>query len=143
MGDRAVSQFLSALRVELVDEQAGIWKLDAPLVYESDLLGRTITVPAGFATDFASVPRIPVVYLAAGGKGERAAVAHDWAYSAQFCDRQTADRLLREALRATGYSAALAGLFYAAVRAFGASHWTAPNVPQPDHVQAAMSAAAS
>jgi hypothetical protein len=126
-----VSRFLSALDTRLVNEQKGLWALLHPLVYFSDTLGRTVTVPAGFVTDYASVPRLPLVYLAAGGKGDRAAVVHDWAYSTQMVDRATADAVLREALLACGYSPMLAGAFYAAVRAFGASHWNAPNQPQP------------
>lgn len=133
-----MSRFLSALCVEDVDEFAGTWRLTAPLVFQSNILGQTITVPAGFVTDFASVPRLPFVYLAEGGKGEKAATLHDWAYTSQFVSREQADALLREALLACGYSSFTAGLFYAAVRVGGGSHWKAPNQPQPPHVQAAM-----
>lgn len=138
-----MSRFLCSLDVELVDEAAGTWKLTAQLSYSSDLLGRVVTVPPGFVTDFASVPRAPFLYLAAGGKGDRAAVIHDWAYSTQFVDRATADKLLREALLATGYSDMLANAFYLAVRGFGESHWKLPNQPQAPIVQAAMSIAAA
>lgn len=138
-----MSRFLRPLDVELVDEAAGIWQLTSPLQYSSDLLGRVITVPAGFRSDFASVPRAPFLYLAAGGKGDRAATLHDWAYSSQFVDRATADKLLREALLATGYSDLLANAFYLAVRGFGESHWKLPNQPQTQPVQAAMDMAAA
>jgi hypothetical protein len=133
-----VSHYITPLQVEDVDEFAGTWRLTGPLVFVSDLLLRTITVPQGFVTDFASVPRLPVIYLAEGGKGEKAATLHDWAYSSQFVPREQADALLREALLACGYSAFTAGLFYAAVRMGGASHWKAPNVPQTPEVAAAM-----
>jgi hypothetical protein len=129
-----MSRFLTPLQVQEVDEFANLWKLLAPLRYQSDLLGRVVEVPAGFVTDFASVPRLPFVFLAEGGKGDQAAVAHDWAYSTRFVDRATADALLREALLATGYGQITAGAFYAAVRMFGQSHWTAENVPQSPEV---------
>jgi hypothetical protein len=133
-----MSEFMTRLCVEEVDEFAGIWQLTHPLVYRSDLLGRTLTVPGDFQTDFASVPRLPVVYLAAGGRGDRAAVVHDWLYSTQCVDRSTADKVLREALLASGYSDMLANAFYVAVRSFGESHWKLPNLPQSDAVSAAM-----
>jgi hypothetical protein len=135
-----VSEFLTSLRVEETDELKGLWTLLADFSYRSDLLGRVLTVPQGFVTDFASVPRLPFVYLAAGGKGDKAAVIHDWAYSTQFCDRATADKLLREAMLACGYSEFSANAFYVAVRSFGESHWDKPNNDQPQQVQAAMEA---
>lgn len=134
----SAAQFLSSLDTRLLDEQKGLYSLLNPLVYCSAILERTLVVPAGFVTDFASVPRLPVVYLAAGGKGERAAVVHDWLYSTESVERATADAVLREALLSCGYSPALASTFYAAVRTFGASHWKAPNQPQPAHVVAFM-----
>jgi hypothetical protein len=40
-----------------------------------------ITVKAGFVTDLASVPRIPMAYLLFGGKGKYPAAIHDGLYS--------------------------------------------------------------
>ena len=51
-----------------------------PFVYCSDKIG-VIVVPAGFITDFASVPRLPFVYMFFGGVGDEAAVLHDWLYA--------------------------------------------------------------
>lgn len=138
-----MSGFVTPLRVEEVDEFGGLWELLQPLAYDSDLLGR-IEVPAGFVTDFASVPRLPVIYLTEGGKGNKAAVVHDYLYTVGSATgkvtRLQADQVLREALLASGYSAATAGVFYAAVRVGGGSHWKAPNVPQDAPVQAQIDA---
>jgi hypothetical protein len=123
-----------------IDEQKGLHQLLSPLSYYSAILERVVTVPAGFVTDFASVPRILGVYDLAGGKCNKAAVIHDWLYSTQCVDRETADRVLREAILASGYGAFTAGVFYAAVHTFGASHWAKPNVPQTANVAQAMSA---
>lgn len=123
-----MSRFLTALTATNFDEMKNLWRLREPLVYESDLLGKTITVPVGFETDYASVPRIPGVYEFAGGKCNRAATLHDYAYTAQFVERETADRLLREAILATGYEPFIADVFYEAVRVGGASHWKAPTL---------------
>jgi hypothetical protein len=135
-----VSSFLTTLDCRETNEFGGLWTLLAPLAYDSDLLGRIVTVPAGFVTDFASVPRLPIFYLAEGGKGNKAAVVHDWLYSSQAVDRKTADQVLREALICSGYSRATAAVFYAAVRIGGGSHWTAPNNPQPAQVEQVIQA---
>lgn len=133
-----MSAFLTPLDCREVDEFGGLWELLAPLAYDSEILGGMVSVPAGFITDFASVPRLPFLYLSEGGKGNKAAVIHDWLYSSQSVDRKTADSVLEEALIASGYSSFTAGIFYAAVRVGGGSHWTEPNNPQPPQVEEIM-----
>jgi hypothetical protein len=129
------SQFLTPLEVrELEDTSAdgrGTWQLLAPLVYQSEMAGRTFTVPAGFVTDYASVPRVPLVFLLFGDCGHPAAVLHDHRYSMHDVTRETADLLFHEALLATDVPTWRAALMYAAVREFGLSHWEAANTPQP------------
>ena len=137
-----MSRFLTTLDTRLIDEFDGINLLLAPLVYESDLLGQTVTVPKDFRTDYASVPRLPLAYLAVGGKGTRAAVVHDWLYSGGLgVTRETADAVFKEALLASGYSGFTAALMYAGVRFGGESRFTQPNVPQAPHVAAMMEVA--
>lgn len=143
-----MSKFLTLLSATTVDEFQGVHRLDQPLVYVSDLLGCTITAPAGFLTDYASVPRIPIVFDLEGGKCDRAAVIHDLLYTGGSAgllkiDRATADAVLREAIVASGWSAFTAGAFYSAVHAFGASHWKAENVTMPPQVLAAVARAFS
>lgn len=134
-----MSAFLTTLEMELVDEFDGIYQLLAPLVYDSDLLECTVTVPAGFKTDLASIPRLPFAYDLLANRGQRAAVVHDFAYSGGIrVERDVADQILAEALRATGYSSLVVNLFYAGVRIGGASHFAAPNIPQLPHVAAQM-----
>jgi hypothetical protein len=56
-------------------------RLIAPLRYATDVVpGLVLEVPAGFVTDFSSVPRVPLAYWLVGGKGRRASVPHDWGY---------------------------------------------------------------
>jgi hypothetical protein len=135
-----MSEFKTPLIIEEIDELAGKYRLIAPLVYQSDLRGE-IVVPADFITDFASVPRLPLAYLLVGGKGNRAAVVHDWLYSTAKISRKQADEVLAEALRASGYSALTVSLMWLGVRAGGESHWNLPNVPQEPHVERAMALA--
>ena len=126
-----MSAFLTKLEVEQVDdsdkdeEGRGDWRLTQPLVYQSDWLKETLTVPVGFVTDFASVPRIPLVFDWLGDRGNLAATLHDWLYTAPHpvADRATADRLLLEALVAQGVGRLQALSLYVGVRVGGESHW--------------------
>lgn len=70
--------FISELEVKLAKGD-GIWELEAPLAYWSPLVGR-IQVPAGFQTDFASVPRVPIAYWLYGARAHREGVIHDYLF---------------------------------------------------------------
>lgn len=72
------AKFLSELDARLKDDD-DIWVLDSPLIYESDIVGKII-VPSGFETDFASVPRLPIIYALFGDRAHREAVLHDYLY---------------------------------------------------------------
>jgi hypothetical protein len=116
--------FRTKLRVELEsddigDEGLGNWQLIDPLVYDSDLLAGTITVPSGFVTDLASVPHEPFAAEFALGRADRAAVIHDYLISLGTHDWHTMAEVFREAMIVTGYSPATAQLFYGAVMLHG------------------------
>jgi hypothetical protein len=53
------------------------WALTSPLVWVGTQ-GDTLTVPTGFVTDFATVPRVLVWKTLPYGPYTRAAVLHDW-----------------------------------------------------------------
>lgn len=57
----------------------------------------TITVPKGFATDLASVPRLPGTYLLFAGKARRSAILHDYLYELRY-PRAWADAVFRAAM---------------------------------------------
>ena len=105
------------------DQDDGRWVLCKPLVYESDVAKQTFTVPAGFQTDLASVPRLPVVYLLTGDTARSAAVVHDWLYSSRLVTRKMADAVLREASEVSGVPAWRRWLMWAGVRVGGSSHY--------------------
>lgn len=102
------------------------WRLDEDLAYSSDVLG-LIRVPAGYCTDFASVPRIPGIYWAAGGKATLPAIVHDHLYDCwtDRIEREMADRVFREAMIASGdpKSGFVRWAMYAAVRLGGGAPW--------------------
>lgn len=136
-----MSRFLTDLDTRLVDEINNINQLLAPLVYESDLLQRTVTVPKDFKTDFASVPRVIGAYLLFGGKGKRAAVVHDFLYSGGVdVTRETADAVFKEAVLASGYSCFTAWGMHTGVRIGGEARFEQANVPQESHVASQMEA---
>lgn len=114
--------FLTGLKVQYLTPQR--WVLLEPLVYKRAEAGSgAITVPAGFTTDFASVPRMPVFYMLCGNTGHRAAVLHDYLYSTQVVSRKEADRLFREALREDGVSLPIRWIMWLGVRLGGGPAW--------------------
>lgn len=120
-----MSEFLRPLEVELAEDTShegrGTWRLMAPLAYVSDVAKQIITVPRGFLTDFASVPRLPLVFWLTGDCAHEAAVIHDWLYATQVLPRALADQVLREAMLVSGVPAWRCWGMYFAVRLFGAS----------------------
>jgi hypothetical protein len=126
-----MSKFLTPLVMEnATPRDDGLWRLTAPLVYQSDVAKMTFTVPAGFITDLASVPRWPIAYMLAGGTSNEASVVHDFIYSTHPVDRVTADAVLKEASAVTGVPAWRRWMMWAGVRIGGGSHWD-PQVAPP------------
>lgn len=129
--------FLNDLVVKLVkDDQAGLWELTQPFEYASPLTGTTITAPAGFQTDFCSVPRVPIAFDLLGNRARRSGVVHDWLYTCHIVSREMADKVLREMLMVDGLDAFEAQEFYLGVRIGGGSHW-GPD-PEPAGSSAAL-----
>jgi len=120
-----MSRFLTPLDMRdnegAADEK---WVLLAPLVYESDVAGRIITVPAGFPTDLASVPRLPIVYSLCGNVARRAAVVHDYLYTSGRAPRAVADAVFLEASAVIGVAGWRRWLMWAGVRIGGSSHYS-------------------
>lgn len=122
-----MNKFLTVLDVRLLDDTKadgrGQWQLCQPLAYQSDIAGRVLIVPAGFKTDFASVPRIPIAYWLTGDTAHPAAVIHDWLYSTGEFSREKTDAILLEAMAADGVPVWRRYVMYWAVRAFGSNHF--------------------
>ena len=111
-----MSGFITSLDVELVSK--GRWRLLSMLAYKSDLAG-LIVVPAGFITDFASVPRLPLAYLLTGDTAHEAAVVHDYLYETGTGTKTQADCVFLEAMASVGEARWRRTLKYWAVRVFG------------------------
>ena len=123
---RAVTpQFRSPL---IVEDDGGRFVLTAPLVYDSLVLQVALTVPAGFPTDFASIPRGLWNILPPVGKYDAAAMCHDWLYQTGMyhgvtVDRGDADRVLLEAMEVLGVARWQRWAIYLGVRIGGAGIW--------------------
>ena len=99
-----MGKFITELDASLKPGTDNVWVLNSPLVYKSDLVGR-IKAHAGFETDFASVPRIPVVYSLWGARAHREAVIHDYLFrkdSDPLVGFMAANRVFLEAMEARG-----------------------------------------
>ena len=127
--------FLTPIRAEKVLFK-DIWVLlkdfvyhHAPTEYLPDDF--TVTVPAGFYTDFASVPRLPVIYRKYGNTGHEAAIIHDYLYrldSVPLVSKDVADRTFYDALREMGLSERHAAIMYDGVVIGGESSYHAKAV---------------
>lgn len=120
-------KILTPLRVEPVDEND--WMTCGEFRYYSAVLDRVIVVPDRFVTDFASVPRLPVVYLATGGVAVRASVLHDYLYRSHTATRAEADAVFLEAMKLTGIPWWRRNLMWLGVRAFGGKPYAVERNP--------------
>ncbi|MBP5966753.1 DUF1353 domain-containing protein [Pseudomonas iridis] len=121
-----MSRFTTTLKTEQTDRRT--YKLLDDLVLADDYQ-RTIIVPAGFVTDFASIQVLHnaflfVLFALVSGYGNYAATVHDFLYSYGQVTRKEADAVLYRALRAEGVARWRAWLMWAGVRIGGAKHYT-------------------
>lgn len=94
---------------------AKFWRVAEPLVYSGDT--EEFVIPAGFRTDFASVPRPLVWLIPRYGLYTRAAILHDYLLSSHAVSVADADGLFRRCLRELGVSVPRRWMMWAAVRA--------------------------
>lgn len=111
-----LSAYLTPVDLRLVGPDT--WLLLAPLRYHSDLLRNVVHVPAGFRTDLASVPRLPLAYLMAGGHAPASAIVHDWLIETDT-EWVLAAQVFREAMAVEGVALWRRTLMYSAVRLRG------------------------
>ena len=105
----------------LILPEPDYWAIRAPLTWEAPDFN--ITIPAGFITDLASIPRILRNVLDVDGRSRCPAILHDFLYSCQRTTRSFADEQLRLALIAYGDTPAAARLYWLGVRIGGWVPW--------------------
>lgn len=88
--------------------------------YDTELVaGGAIYVPAGFETDFASVPRGLWNIFPPFGRYSKAAVVHDFLYRRSGVPRELCDKIFLEAMEVLGVGWLTRSTIYSAVRLFG------------------------
>ncbi|MFD3509508.1 DUF1353 domain-containing protein [Nocardia sp. NPDC058666] len=93
---------------------AKFWRLVQPLTYQGAV--EIFTVPEGFRTDFASVPRALVWLIPRYGDYTRAAILHDYLCRTGEVGPADADGLFRRSLHEAGVSVPRRWMMWAAVR---------------------------
>lgn len=79
----------------------GEWVVLADTTYTS-LSGASFTIPRGFITDLASIPKPAQAVMSIDDETRMPAALHDWLYCNQQLPRSEADALLLEALERAG-----------------------------------------
>ncbi|EDB0139754.1 DUF1353 domain-containing protein, partial [Salmonella enterica] len=104
--------------LEMLDHY--LWRIHEPFeFYLSDDNSDVISVPAGFITDLASVPRIFWVFLPPDGKYAKAAIIHDWMYDNALRTKKEADLIFLDGMTVLGVPRWKRTIMYYAVRLFG------------------------
>ena len=105
--------FKSPLQVEKIGKNK--WKLLAPLVYDGS---KKFIVPAGFETDFASVPQAVWWFCApAAGNHAKPAVLHDYLCET-YSDQPNTDKIFLEAMTTNGVGRFKRTVMFNAVRGY-------------------------
>ena len=117
-----MSSFTEDLLVKVLAEERngqGLFEVAQPFTFDIGFLGsgETVLVPAGFVTDFASIPRFARSLFPTSGKVAKAALLHD--YMLLLNDPRAADAFA-EALKVAGVGKVRRWLMVAAVRLWNA-----------------------
>lgn len=117
-----------------------LWGVHQGLSYKTSIGGEaTITVPPGFVTDLASIPRLAAAIYPPDGPWVKAAIVHDFLYGTHGTgvwkghpagisrptpySRAEADDILREAMENRGVGLVTRNVIWSAVRAGGGKGW--------------------
>lgn len=114
---------------ELSSDRA-LYHVAEPFRFESSILG-VLTVPEGFITDFASIPRAALWYIDDDDPAILfPSIVHDYLYTlkgtlptSQTYGREQADQVLREGMELCGGRKDQIAAVYWSVRIGGGGHW--------------------
>jgi len=124
-----VSRFLDLLDFHMGEGEKVILDTHLRFEYQVGVVVITVTVPAGFVNDLASVPRALRSLAPPWQQSARSGVLHDYLYRTALAnnefriDRLYADQVFRAALRSEGVSRFKAWAMYKAVRWFAGRTW--------------------
>lgn len=107
------------------DAKTRYWMLREDMAWEIGNTGEFIIVPAGFVTDFASIPQaLWSLGLTPYDQYSRAAIIHDWLYWTQVCTKAQSDRLLVIAMKESAVGTFDEFAVYKGVQVGGAKAWS-------------------
>lgn len=96
-----MSSFTKPLTVTKISGRK--WRVERSFKYYLKTeLGECVSVPVGFETDFASVPRLFWTLIPPDGLYTQAAVVHDYTYFKKLYKRSKCDRIFLDAMRVLG-----------------------------------------
>jgi len=127
-----MSSFTDRVQFEATDkfvQGRRVMMLTRPLVYyigDKDS-SAVVTVPEGFRTDLASVPRFARPLFQPDGRHAAAAVVHDWLYCEAKISRRVSDLVFYEACLVLSVTRWRADTMYRAVRVGGANGYGRKN----------------
>src|SRR5262249_26219157 len=84
---------------------------------------RSVNVPIGFVTDFASIPRIFWSLLRPDGRYTHPAIVHDYLYWTQTTSREDADEIFRIMMEDFSIGTVIITTIHSAVRLAGGMAW--------------------
>lgn len=99
------------------------WIVRQPLKYRIGVSSQEIVVPAGFVTDFASIPQALQSIIRANGNYILPAVVHDYLYWDQSCTRKQADQIFLLAMIENKVGALHQKAIHGAVAVAGGFAW--------------------
>lgn len=114
-----MSKFTTSAKLEMLEDFK--WKLLEPFEYHvgSYPSNEVITVPAGFVTDLASIPRLFWNIFPPYDKYAKAAIIHDYLYVNSINTKKYADNIFLEAMTVLGVETWRKYIIYWAVVLFG------------------------
>ena len=119
------ARFENSLLVEPIPGDDLRWRLMRTLTYRVNS-GRgqlSISVPRGFITDFASIPRVFWRVILPTGRHREAAVVHDYLYAVGDRHKAVADAIFLEAMTVLGVPRWRRWVMFFAVLFFGGKAW--------------------
>ncbi|EDZ5416544.1 DUF1353 domain-containing protein [Salmonella enterica] len=118
-----MSRFTAPAILEMLDHYR--WRVYEPFeFYLSDDNSDVISVPAGFVTDLATVPRIFWTFMPPDGKYAKAAIIHDYLYDNALRTKKEADRIFLDGMTVLGVPKWKRIVMYLAVRIFGRGNYS-------------------
>jgi len=124
-GDRTVSSFTKNLHIAQLKNK-DLWRVDKRFEYHigSEKSEEVVSVPEGFITDGASIPRAFWVLIGHPfAEYAQAAVIHDYMYNKRLYWRKRCDKIFLEAMAVLKVSWWKRHTMYRAVRLFGWVPW--------------------